>query len=323
MSKPCIALVGYGGWGKNIARTLNDLHVLKSVVDMHYTPRTPVEGLNATFDEFDHILQDQDIKGVAIATPTPSHFDLAHEALTAGKHVFLEKPFVETDAQLKRLKKAQGKQVLMVGHLMIYHNAFLKMKEVCAKGEIGDILKIETSRKNFGKVHAHEGVLWDIGPHDFSMILHLMGEAPKRIFSKPVDHIHKGCADTETILMDFEGAVAETQLSRIHPEKEQKVIVMGEKGTLVLDDTQPWAHKLTHYAHNIDTATGIETRATPTYVPLEEKSPLTAEMEHFLTCMETGAQPRTPLSEAETVLKMLQGAEASFKKSTYIDLTKN
>ncbi len=211
----------------------------------------------------------------------------------------------------------------MVGHLMIYHNAFLKMKEMCTKGEIGAILKIETSRKNFGKVHAHEGVLWDIGPHDFSMILHLMGRPPKRIFAQPFDHIHKGCADTETIQMDFGDAVAETQLSRIHPEKEQKVVVIGEKGTLVLDDTKPWDQKLMHYAHAIDGATGMETRATPMSIPLQEKSPLTAEMEHFLACIETGIEPRTPLSEAQTVLEMLWGAEESFKKSTYTNLTKN
>ena len=269
LSKPQIALVGFGGWGKNIARTLNDLGALKTVVDTGYVPGQAVPGLAASFATLDTMLADDTITGVAIATPTPTHFDVAKVALQAGKHVFLEKPFVADKDQLNQLAALQGDRVLMVGHLMIYHPAFLKMKAMCQAGDIGQIIKIETYRKNFGKVHAHEGVVWDIGPHDFSMVYHLMQKKPHRILATSLSYIHPHHADTATVVLDYGSAQAETQLSRIHPTKEQKVVVMGTKGALVLDDTAVWPKKLVHYPHTVICGDSALQRAEGQPVSLE------------------------------------------------------
>lgn len=306
---PDVALVGYGGWGKNIARTLHRLGALKAVVDVDKVAGTSVPDTTVVFRTYADVLRDASVKAVAIATPTPTHFSLAKAALEAGKDVFLEKPFVQTLAELSILKeKAQG-HILMVGHLMRYHNAFIKMKNLCDQGVIGTIVKIETFRKNFGKFHAHEGTLWDIGPHDFSMIYHLLGRCPDWVRCVSTTTVFPGHSDTDHISMGFGPVVTETQLSRIHPQKQQKVVVVGTKGSLVLDDTQPWSQKLTHYKHRL--APGVAHGGEGVSVEVLEESPLVNQMRHFLQAVQERGAVETPLAEAEAVLQMIHAAEAS------------
>lgn len=305
----CVALVGYGSWGKNIARTLHYLGALKAVVDMESVIGSFVPNTKVPFKTYEDVLGDPSIKAVAIATPTPTHFSLAKAALGAGKDVFLEKPFVQKLSELATLKeKAQG-HILMVGHLMRYHNAFIKMKNLCDQDVIGTILKIETFRKNFGKFHPHEGTLWDLGPHDFSMIYHLLGRKPDWVRCVSTSIAFPSHSDTDHIVMGFGPVVTETQLSRIHPQKQQKVVVIGTKGSFVLDDTRPWDQKLIYYKHTLDPAVPQMDGGVP--VDVLEASPLTNEMRHFVQAVQERGAVETSVAEAEAVLHMIHAAEAS------------
>ena len=308
---PQVSLVGYGAWGKNIAKTLKGLSALKCVVDPSYPVGSNVEGLDVPYQSFDEVLADQDIEALAIATPTPTHFELALKALGAGKHVFLEKPFVASPSEINQLENVRGNLTLMVGHLMIYHPAFQKMKALVSAGKVGKIIKIETARRNYGKIHPHEGVLWDIGPHDLSMVYHLLGGLPKEVLCEGTSYLYPSHHDTVRLILGYEGASAEIGLSRIHPFKEQKVTVIGSKGTLVLDDVLPLAKKLAYYAHDIDQHISFQNKGEPSYVAIDAQSPLQNEMEHFLMCIKQGGDPVTNAKEARDILTVILSAERS------------
>ena len=183
IDKPKIALVGCGYWGKNLCRNFHDLDALNSVVDDtengQATARSIAPEVQVT-DSFDNVLQDDQIQGVALATPAETHAELAIQAMQAGKDVFVEKPMalnMNDAGEMKRVNQ-ETQQILMVGHLLEYHPAVLKLREMIASGELGKINYIYSNRLNFGKVRTEENALWSFAPHDVAVILRLMGQSP-------------------------------------------------------------------------------------------------------------------------------------------------
>ncbi len=311
--KPSIALVGCGDWGKNIARTLAGLEALGAIVDPTSTGLE--KELRVPDLTFDQCLKDPSISAVVIATPTPTHFDLAHRALTAGKHILVEKPLATETRQVRTLLKLAKKnhRILMVGHLLIYHPAFQKIAEWVDSGKIGDVLQIQTYRMNLGKVHLHESVTWDLGPHDLSMVFALMkGSKLKKFSAHGKAHITPH-HDTNVIFLEFEkGISAQVNLSRLHPWKEQRLVVIGTKGVAVFDDTKPWSEKATFYKSHAVLAEGKVTltkddRGEP--FPLEPAEPLRLELQHFIQCIEKNQDPLTSAESALEAISLLNKIE--------------
>ncbi|OQX03506.1 MAG: hypothetical protein BWK80_55515 [Desulfobacteraceae bacterium IS3] len=256
---------------------------------------------------FNDVLAREDIRGVVISTPAETHFRLATEALLAGKHVYVEKPFVLNEKEGEELiaLAEERKLTLMVGHLLQYHPVFMRLKELAAAGELGRINYIYSNRLNLGKIRREENILWSFAPHDISMILALAGEEPERVIATGGNYLHKKIADVTTTHLEFpSGLRAHIFVSWLHPFKEQKLVVVGDRKTAVFDDTLPWNEKLLLYPHRIRWENNIPVpdKAQAEHVQVHESEPLKSECGHFLECIATGQVPRTDGREGLRVL---------------------
>lgn len=312
---PRIAVVGCGYWGKNLVRNFHALGALAAVCDNDAAILADMAGrYGAPAMTYDAILADTALDGVVIAAPAASHEALVRAALEGGKHVFVEKPMaldVENAIQLCRLAENES-LILMVGHLLQYHPAFLKLTEIVRGGTLGKLQYIYSNRLNLGKVRREENILWSFAPHDVSMILSLVGEEPIDVRAVGTSYRERGNADVTTTHLIFPGGVrAHIFVSWLHPFKEQKLVVIGESGMAVFDDGEDWDRKILLYPHKIDWVEGIPhpSRADPEPQALDESEPLRLECEHFLICMAKGIQPRTDGEEGVRVLRVLNAAQ--------------
>jgi predicted dehydrogenase len=314
MPLPRVSVIGCGYWGKNLVRVFAELGVLAAVSDGDvavrdgFATRYRVAGLS-----FDEVLADPAIDAVAIATPAATHADLALAALDAGKHVFVEKPLaldLESARKVRDRAEALG-LTLMVGHLLRYHPAFVRLEELVAEGVLGRIQYIYSNRLNLGKFRREENVFWSFAPHDISMILALVGEEPEDIRAIGHCYLHRRIADVTTTHLSFPSGVnAHVFVSWLHPFKEQKLVVVGSEAMAVFDDGEPWSSKLSIYHHRIDaqTYTPQIVKASPLYIPLNAQEPLTAECKHFIQAIANKVTPKTDGNEAIRVLKVLSSA---------------
>lgn len=318
-----IAVIGCGDWGKNIARTLSELGALRAVVDAHQERSAQFAAQHGVCAApLEQILFDSAIEGCTISVPTPAHFSVAKACLEAGKHVFLEKPFCAQIEQAEALKSLarEKKLVLMVGHLLRYHQAFRGLVEQVHAGRIGRVLSVHASRKNLGKIFLHEGVVWDMGPHDVSMMLALFkGQKPKCVFMQGkalvTDHV-----DEAVLSLDYADSMATIYLSRLSYKKEQKFVVVGSEGTLVFDDTLPWDQKVICY-ESFATKDSLQRDERGTALIFNEpESPLKSEMLHFLRCIETDQDPRSGAEEAIKTLEILSAAQKSCQSGQWVVL---
>ncbi|MCZ6887431.1 MAG: Gfo/Idh/MocA family oxidoreductase, partial [Gammaproteobacteria bacterium] len=226
----------------------------------------------------------------------------------------VEKPMaldVENAKQLCRLADNEGR-VLMVGHLLQYHPAFLKLTEIVRTGTLGKLQYIYSNRLNLGKVRREENILWSFAPHDVSMILSLVGEEPIDVRAVGTSYRERGNADVTTTHLIFPGGVrAHVFVSWLHPFKEQKLVVIGEAGMAVFDDGEAWDRKVLLYPHTIDWIEGTPhpSRANPEPHAIDECEPLRLECEHFLDCLAKGIRPRTDGEEGVRVLRVLKAAQ--------------
>ncbi|WP_461208434.1 Gfo/Idh/MocA family oxidoreductase [Desulfocurvus sp. DL9XJH121] len=317
-----IAVIGSGYWGKNLLRNYHALGCLGLICDRS----------EATLDHFRTIYPDTDtclavtevlsrdeIRGVVVATPAETHYAIAKEALLAGRHVYVEKPLVLDEAEgaeLIALAESRG-LTLMVGHLLHYHPVFVRLKEMAAAGELGRIDYIYSNRLNLGKIRREENALWSFAPHDISMILSLAGEMPERVLATGGNYLHRDIADVTTTHLDFaSGCKAHIFVSWLHPFKEQKLVVVGERKMAVFDDTLPWADKLLLYAHQINWERNmpVPVKAEAERLDIPQAEPLRAECEHFLKCMDGGCEPVTDGAEGLRVLSVLNAAQRSMDK---------
>jgi len=317
-----IAVIGCGYWGKNHVRNFAELGSLHSICDTqeerlgHFRSQYP--GIRTTQDFLD-VLRDDQIKGVVVATPAETHFGLAREALMAGKDVFVEKPLslrVTEGRELVELALRKGR-ILMVGHVLEYHPAIIRLKEMVDAGDLGKINYIHSTRLNLGKFRAEENILWSFAPHDISVILLLLNEMPTQVSAHGGNYLNREIADVTMTTMTFaSGVKSHIFVSWLHPYKEQKLVIVGDRKMAVFNDVTP-DEKLLLYSHRID---WIERMPVPRkedaeVIPIAQAEPLRAECEHFLKCIDTRRQPKTDGNNGLRVLEILEGCQTSLEKS--------
>ncbi len=316
---PKIACIGAGYWGRNLIRNFSELGALRLIcdVDPERASQHAARYGAACATDIDAALEDREIAGVAIAAPAETHAGLARRALEASKDVFVEKPLclsLDEGRELIELA-AKKKRILMVGHLLWYHPAILKLKELIDDGELGRIRYVYSNRLNLGKIRREENILWSFAPHDISVILGLVQEMPDRVEAQGGNYLHDQIADVTVSLLGFpSGIKAHVFVSWLHPYKEQKLIVVGERQMAVFDDLQT-EHKLTLYPHVISWKAShplpAKGEARPVAVAREE--PLRAECRHFLDCLRTRRTPRTDGCEGLRVLEVLQRCQSALR----------
>jgi UDP-2-acetamido-3-amino-2,3-dideoxy-glucuronate N-acetyltransferase len=305
-----IALVGVGYWGKNLARNFSELGALYCLCDPNLKTNENIAAqYNVPVLSFEQILQDEKISAVAIVTPATTHYELAKKALEAGKHVFVEKPMtlnLDHAQELCRLAKAK-KRKLMVGHLLQYHPVFGRLKELVHTGALGQMQYLYSNRLDLGKIYTKKDVLWNLAPHDLSMILSLVGSIPTKINATASCNLRDGVSDFATIHMNFPNKVkAHLSVSWLNPFKEQKLTVVGSKGMAVFDDTQiEWKEKLAMYTHKIEMKSDsiITVKEAPQFIEVKKSEPLRNECQHFINCIE---QNQTPITDGEEALRVIE-----------------
>lgn len=312
-----VAVIGSGYWGKNLVRNYHELGNLRVICDKN---ETVLAGFKGQYPEVDvclainDVLSRDDVDALVIATPAETHYTLAREALLAGRHVYIEKPLVLVEEEGEDLigLAEKNKRVLMVGHLLQYHPVFVRLKEMAVNGELGRINYIYSHRLNLGKIRREENILWSFAPHDISMILSLAGEDPETVMASGGNYLHKKIADVTTTHMEFpSGLQAHIFVSWLHPFKEQKLVVVGDKKMAVFDDTLPWEDKLLLYPHEIKWQNNVPVpaKAEPERLEIPQDEPLRLECEHFLSCIGNGQSPVTDGNEGLRVLKVLNMAQ--------------
>ena len=318
-SSPEVAVIGCGHWGKNLVRNFHQLGALACVCDAD--PDT-ADGIAATYGvqarPFDEILADKAIQGIVIATPAEQHAKTADAMLRAGKNVFVEKPLSLIVSEAEKLCQLSddSRLVLMVGHLLQYHPGFEKLKEICQAGTLGRVQYVYSHRLNLGKFRTEENILWSFAPHDISMILGLLGEDVESVSATGHSFLSHDVPDVTTTHIQFvDNRAAHVFVSWLHPFKEQRLIVVGEKGMAVFDDLLGWNEKISIYPHRVDWNGGVPvpSKADRETVPLAEAEPLSLECRHFLNCVADGKTPRTDGREGLRVLRVLDAAQRSIE----------
>lgn len=314
--KQRVAVLGCGYWGSNHIRTLSSLGVLHAVSDEN---RARAEGFAADQDvqaiDPDELFDRSDIDAIVMALPPQFHAENAMRAMKAGKDVLVEKPIALNvpDAERVVATAKEQKRILMVGHVLRFHPAFEKLKALIDAGELGDVRYIHSHRLGLGKFHTENDALWDLAPHDLSMILAITGEAPTEVRGEGaalLDHL----SDFAHLHMKFpHGVRSHLFASRLNPYRERRLTVVGTKAMAVFDDVEPWDKKLAIYHHAVwqDSGHWAFTNNEPTYVPVEQDMPLTRELKHFLHSVETRQPPRTSGEEAVEVLRILTAGTVS------------
>ncbi len=317
-----IAVVGCGYWGRNLVRNFAQLGALHTICDAD--PKVLAQLASNypevnTESEYPHVLHNKEIKGVVIATPTVLHYSMGKQALLADKDTFVEKPLalkVKEGKELVELAEETDK-ILMVGHLLEYHPAVIRLKELVDKGEIGKLQYIYSNRLNLGKFRTEENILWSFAPHDISVILLLFNEMPQEISAHGGYYLHQDIADVTLTTMSFkDGAKAHIFVNWLHPYKEQKLVVVGDKKMAEFNDTNP-KDKLLLYSHEIE---WVERKPVPhpkeakvVTVSLEE--PLKLECQDFIKCMQTRSQPKVDGRKGLQVLEILASCQRSLEEN--------
>lgn len=311
-----IAVFGCGGWGKNIVRTVHQLGRLRAVVDpsaagqsaaREIAPAAQVHPAPAA------VLADPMISGVMIATPAETHYAMACQAIAAGKDVFVEKPLtIDVDEARDLVSRAQSAdRILMVGHLLEYHPAILKLHELIQAGELGKIRYLISNRLNLGKIRTEENALWSFAPHDIAVILRLVGMLPFEVVATGGCYVTPNIADvTVTQLLFDNGVRSHIFVSWLHPFKEQKLVVVGSKKMASFDDV---AKELILYDQRIDWKQGqpIPVKGEGVSVRYPNDEPLKQECLHFLECIATRNAPRTDGVNGLRILQILHAAQRS------------
>jgi UDP-2-acetamido-3-amino-2,3-dideoxy-glucuronate N-acetyltransferase len=317
-----VAVVGVGYWGKNLVRNFHELGALSVLCDdrgaVEASCRKQYENVRFCRD-FREVLADPSITAVALATPAVTHYEMSKAALQAGKDVLVEKPLaidVAHGEALVKLAKAKGR-ILMVGHILRYHPAILKLQELVANGALGKIDYLYSNRLNIGKIRTEENILWSFAPHDISVMLALLGEMPARVSCQGGAYLNRDVSDVTLSHFDFpSGVQAHIFVSWLHPVKEQRLVVVGSERMAVFDDTSD--HKLVLYPHRVEWKNRIPTavKAEGENVDLDAREPLREECRHFLDCVRSRATPVSDGAEGLRVLHVLDACQRALRKGT-------
>jgi predicted dehydrogenase len=304
-----IAQVGLGPWGRNLARNFEQLAELAWLCDLDDERRAEVAAaypsarLTAKFDD---LLEDDSVEALVVATPVPTHFELARRALDAGKHVFVEKPPAMRGAEMEELCELAEERgrVLMPGHLLLYHPGVQKLKEIVDSGELGDVLYVYGNRQNLGTFRTNENALWSLGVHDLSVVLHLLGEEPSEVRAHGNAFLNRGVEDVVFCYLRFpSGKMAHLHLSWLDPHKIRRITVVGDDRMAVFDDMER-ERKITVYDN-------WRTRTGDVYSPnVETTEPLRLECRHFLSLVAGEGDPHKAARDALPVVRVLDQLQA-------------
>jgi predicted dehydrogenase len=316
-----IGVAGLGYWGPNLARNFAELGTLTWLCDLD-------EELRSTFaarypnaqvtDSFDAMLADPAVQGVVIATPVPTHYALAKQALEAGKHVLVEKPPAMRAAEIDELVAIANERdlVLMPGHLLLYHPAVRKVKELIDAGELGEVLCVYGNRQNLGIVRTNENALWSLGVHDLSVILYLLDEEPSEAIAHGRGFLTEGVEDVVFCYLEFpSGKIAHMHLSWLDPHKMRRLTVVGREKMVVFDDME-LERKVTVYEKapwkRAESYGEWQTRSGDIYIPkIATDEPLKLECQEFLQLIAGNGDRRKVAEDGARVVRALDRLTAS------------
>ncbi|HEY2806053.1 MAG TPA: Gfo/Idh/MocA family oxidoreductase [Gemmatimonadales bacterium] len=327
MSRLKVGVIGAGNWGRNHVRTLATMAgaELVAVCDASAAVR---EKLSRQYpavlvtDDADALLSR--VEAVVIAAPATTHADLARKAIAAGIPALVEKPFALSvkDAEDMAARAEKANVPLLAGHLLEYHPVVERLREMIAAGALGQIYYVYGQRVNLGQIRPDENALWSFGPHDVSVALFLMGEAPVTVAAAGKSYLQPGIEDVVFLTMEFaSGVIAHVQLSWLDPNKERKLTVVGSKQMAVFDDMQP-REKLRLYDKGVDRppeyrsyGESLQIREGDIYIPrLPNIEPLAAELGHFLAVARRETKPRSDAADGVRVVRVLAAATESLKQ---------
>jgi len=315
-----IAVVGTGYWGKNLVRNFNELGVLHTICDsdsetlLSFQREYPEIEFQCSFQS---VLQNPVIDAIVIATPAETHFEMARATLLANKHVFVEKPLALFASEAEELQQLAVRQnlKLMIGHILLYHPAIIKLKEIINSGELGKINYIYSNRLNLGKIRSEENILWSFAPHDISAMLYLLDEMPFQVIAQGGNYLNQDITDVTMTMLSFKSGVqGHIFVSWLHPDKEQKLVIVGDQKMAVFNDTLTQG-KLQIHDKGVD---WINRQPVPrkngiTLVPIDTSEPLKAECEHFLNCIVADRTPKSDGINGIRVLKVLNACQNSLE----------
>ena len=312
----CVVLVGCGYWGRNLARNMHAIGALHTIVEP--TPNGRAAAAQAApgipiVNTLEEALKDAAIKGVMIATPAETHFKLASTALLAGRDVFVEKPMtldIESSEKLCALSISTGR-VLMVGHLLEYHPAIVRLKQLIQDGDLGKVQYLISNRLNLGKIRTEENALWSFAPHDIAVMLRLVGQMPFEVVATGGCYLQPNIADvTVTQLLFDNGVRSHIFVSWLHPFKEQRLVVIGSRRMASYDDV---TKELILHDQHVDWKEGVPVPVKGAGKPVEfmSEEPLALECKHFIECIQTRKRPLTDGESGLRVLKILHAAQRS------------
>ena len=313
-----VAVVGAGYWGENLVRVFHQLGVLDWICDFN-PPRLQQMAEKytdtKTTGSFEVILDDRGVEALVIATPAETHYGLARRALLAGKDVYVEKPLTLCSEEAEILTDLAESQhrILMVGHLLEFHPAITRLNELIEQGELGRLEYVYSNRLNLGKVRREENALWSFAPHDISVILLLLKQLPLQVTATGGTYLQPNVADVTVSTMLFDrGVRAHLFVSWLHPYKEQKLVVVGERRMAVFDDVRK-ADKLQIFEKKIDLVNGqfVVEKPIGRTVEFPAEEPLLLECRHFLECIVQRKTPKTDGHDAWRVLQVLEASQRS------------
>jgi len=323
-----IGLVGYGYWGPNLVRNFHEIPTaeITALCDLRedrlkpLARKFPSAKLTTHHEE---LIRDKSIDALIIATPISTHYEIARQALTAGKHVMIEKPLAQNVRQAMILTQLARRhnRILMVGHTFEYNPAVLKVAEILKAGEVGKLFYIDSVRVNLG-LHQSDGlnVIWDLAPHDLSIILHWVGEVPKKVSASGRAFVRSGVEDVAFLHLEFPGGVlAHIHLSWLAPTKIRRMTVVGDKKMVVYDDLES-AEKIKVADRGVhwDPANPqlkVGYRMGDIVSPrVEVKEPLSEECNHFIQCILQNTRPLTDGEKGLQVVRVLEAADRSLKR---------
>lgn len=325
-----VAVVGAGYWGINHVRSFARLPGCELVAVCEPDEKSRKRAADLApgarlMDDYDALLRDPSIEAVVLATPAILHASQASAALSAGKHVLCEKPMALTTADATALceQAERSGRVFLVGHLMLYHAAVLRLRQMIQAGDIGDVYYLYGLRVNLGRLRTDENAMWSLGPHDVSMILYLLDQMPVTVAARGQSYLQPGIEDVVFVNLAFaDGKMAHIQVSWLDPRKERRLTVVGSQRMVEFDDAHP-NEKLRIYDKGFGYKNGrppeftqygeyLTVRQGDIHIPhIDLPEPLAVECRHFIDCIRTGTPPRTGAREGLRVVQVLAAAQRS------------